>query len=132
MRKTAILVAVGVLVVGAGASWKIQHDIGEVQEELLARATVAPEQAQRTALAAVPGGRIVESEIEEENGRLVYSFELEVQGRDGEVEVEVDAMTGAVLAVESDDDDEDDDDEDDDDEGDDDEGDDDEDDDDEG
>jgi uncharacterized membrane protein YkoI len=110
VRKAILLGAAGVLLVGATAAWKIQQDIEEEQKGLLAQAAVPAESAERIVLAAFPGATILESEIEEENGRLIYSFELEVAGQRGEVDVEVDAMTGELLPSEVDDDDDDDDD----------------------
>ena len=39
---------------------------------------------------------ITEAEIEEENGRLIYAFEIEVAGQDGVSDIEVDAITGEL------------------------------------
>jgi hypothetical protein len=70
--------------------------------------------ARGIALERVPGGRIVEAELEEERGRLVYSYDIKLDGAQGIVDVEIDATTGAVLHVaREDDDDKDDDDSDD-------------------
>jgi uncharacterized membrane protein YkoI len=56
-----------------------------------------PEQARAAALERAPG-TIIEAELEEERGVLLYSFE--VRGTDGAVtEVEIDAASGAVLSV---------------------------------
>ena len=63
--------------------------------------------------AEFPGGAIVEAEIEEEDGLLVYDIHVKVDGL-GEYEVLIDAMTGAVVDVELEDDDDDDDEDDDD------------------
>ena len=67
--------------------------------------------------AAIPGGQIVEAEVETENGKEVYEVEVEADGKEFEVEV---TASGEVLEIEEedgdDDDGEDDDDEDDDDE----------------
>jgi peptidase YpeB-like protein len=67
---------------------------------LLARARVKEVEARALALARVPGGRVVDAEIEEEDGRLVYSYDLELDGEPGLMGVEIDAMTGAVGSVE--------------------------------
>jgi hypothetical protein len=77
-----------------------------VKEEapgLLARATVTPDSARARALARVPRGRIAAAEIEEEDGKLVYSFDIKVPGRSGIEEVLVDARTGAVVSQEHED-----------------------------
>lgn len=51
MRKSVILGAIGVLVVGGTAAWQIQHDVSDGEEALLARAAVSSEQARQAALA---------------------------------------------------------------------------------
>ena len=63
---------------------------------LLERARVTDANARVIALQRVPGGSIVEAELEEEGGRLVYSYEIRVA--DGRGIVEIDARTGAVLS----------------------------------
>jgi uncharacterized membrane protein YkoI len=74
--------------------------IAEDKEGLWARATLAPDSAIRIALARVPGGTISKAELEEEDGRLIYSFEIKVAGKAGEDEVHVDARTGEVVKQE--------------------------------
>lgn len=66
---------------------------------LLKRAKVSPAAATATALARVPKGSLRESAIEEEHGKLVYSFDIKVAGRSGVEEVQVDALTGVVVSV---------------------------------
>lgn len=75
----------------------------EIEEDkvgLWARATLAPDSAIKIALARVAGGTITEAELEEEDGRLIYSFEIKVAGKSGEEEVHVDATTGEVVKQE--------------------------------
>jgi uncharacterized membrane protein YkoI len=67
---------------------------------LLERATVVDEDARATAQAKVPGGAIVKAELEEENGKLIYSYDFRVEGQPGVQEVHVDANTGEVVSVE--------------------------------
>jgi hypothetical protein len=62
---------------------------------------VSAADAEAAALAAHPGAQVVKSELDNENGSLVYSVELN-NGKD----VKVDAGTGAILFVESGEDDE--------------------------
>ncbi len=62
-------------------------------------AKVTMKEARATALAQVPGGRIKSSELERENGQLLYSFDIRT--RNGIKEVHVDALTGKVLEVKS-------------------------------
>jgi uncharacterized membrane protein YkoI len=74
--------------------------IKEDKPGLWQQATVSADVAMRTALARIPGGRIKEAELEMENGRLVYSFDIQVEGRAGVEEVQVDARTGELVSVE--------------------------------
>ena len=67
---------------------------------LLARARVTPDSARRLALAQVANGMIDEEEIEEEHGKLVYSFDIKVRGRRGVEEVQIDALSGAMVSHE--------------------------------
>jgi len=101
MRKAAVIGAIALGSLAATAAFVRQNT--SFDADLLARAAVTPDQARAKALAAVPGGRITESEIEEENGRLIYSFEVAVEGKDGVVDVEIDAITGEVLQADADD-----------------------------
>ena len=64
---------------------------------LFAKATVQPEAARATALAAVPGGTVTKGELEEEDGALIYSFDIAVPGKTGVTEIHVDAKSGAVV-----------------------------------
>ena len=72
----------------------------EERPGLLARVKITEAEARALALARVPSGRVVDAELEEEDGRLVYSYDLEVDGQAGLTGVEIDAMTGAVWTVE--------------------------------
>lgn len=74
--------------------------IKEDKVGLWSRATLTPDSAIKIALARVPGGTITEAELEEEDGRLIYSFEIKVAGKTGEDEVHVDARTGEVVKQE--------------------------------
>lgn len=67
---------------------------------LLKLAKVSPEAATATAQAKVPGGKIEAAEIEKEDGKLIYSFEMKIAGKSGVEEVNVDALTGSVVGVE--------------------------------
>jgi uncharacterized membrane protein YkoI len=55
--------------------------------------------AKKTALAKVDGGTIKSSELEKEKGKLIYSFDIVAPDKQI-VEVNVDAQTGEVVAVE--------------------------------
>ncbi len=67
---------------------------------LVKQAKVSEADAARKALAAVPNGEIKAVELESEGGRLIYSYELKVKGHAGIEEVNVNAVTGAVVNTE--------------------------------
>lgn len=55
--------------------------------------------ASHITLSRVPGSQVLSSELEQEGGRLVYSFDLKNSSKPGLDEVLVDAITGAVVSV---------------------------------
>ena len=74
-------------------SIRVSGELGKAERAALAK--ISFEDAMRAALARVPG-RIVEAELEVEEGCLVYTFEI--VGADKEVgEVMIDAGSGEVL-----------------------------------
>ena len=72
----------------------------EEKPGMLARATVTPDSARKLALGQVANGTIDEEEIEEEHGKLVYSFDIKVRGRRGVEEVQIDALNGTLVSRE--------------------------------
>ena len=73
----------------------------ENEAELVSQATLSNEQAVAIALAQVPG-KVAETEIEKEDGVLVW--EVEVVNNQNEIyEITIDANTGEVLEKELDD-----------------------------
>src|SRR5450755_69821 len=69
----------------------------DVPAELAKEAKISLDDARKTALAAVPGGKIQAEELEREKGKLVHSFDIKVGKRSGVEEVGVDAMTGKIV-----------------------------------
>ena len=67
-----------------------------------ARLPVSLEHARAAALAAVPG-RITYEELDFEEKRWLYEFEIEPAAGTGKQEVDIDAFTGAVVTVKPDD-----------------------------
>lgn len=72
----------------------------ETQAQLRKEAKVTSTAARATALKEVPNGRVQKSELERENGKLIYSFDVKVPGKSGFEEINVDATTGAVVSKE--------------------------------
>jgi Predicted membrane protein len=69
------------------------------EAKLQAEAKVSKEQAEKTALAKVPGGTIKEGELEKEHGKLIWSFDISTPNSTDIKEVQVDAITGEVVSV---------------------------------
>ena len=104
LRLPVTLVAAGLVMAGCSKTPPVTDSgpdaqVKEEQTGLLAQATVSPDSAAALAKARVPG-RIVEAELEQENDKLVYSFDIKEVGKDALTEVDIDAATGAVLKVE--------------------------------
>jgi uncharacterized membrane protein YkoI len=67
--------------------------------KLEAQARISKAEAQKIALDKVPGGTIKEGEIEKEKGKVIWSFDIATPGTKDITEVNVDAMTGAVVDI---------------------------------
>jgi hypothetical protein len=63
------------------------------------KAKISKAKAIEAALARVPGGKVTDSELEEENGKLIWSFDISTKGSKDITEVQVDAATGEVISV---------------------------------
>jgi uncharacterized membrane protein YkoI len=72
----------------------------ETQSSLRKEAKISEAAARATALKEVPNGKVKSSELERENGKLIYSFDIAVAGKTGIEEVNVDAIDGSVVAHE--------------------------------
>lgn len=71
------------------------------EANLQAEAKVSRAYAEKTALAKVPGGTIKEGELEKEKGKLIWSFDISIPGSSDIKEVQVDAITGQIVSVET-------------------------------
>jgi uncharacterized membrane protein YkoI len=70
------------------------------EAKLQAQAKVSRSEAEKIALAKVPNGTIKEGEIEKEKGKLIWSFDIATPGAADITEVQVDAMSGELVAIE--------------------------------
>ena len=70
--------------------------VKEAKPGLLKKAKITSDAATAAAQEKVPKGTIVSAEIEEEHGKLIYSFDIRTEGKSGIDEVNVDAITGKV------------------------------------
>ena len=57
-------------------------------------------EAEKIALAKVPGGQVKEAELEKEHGVLVWSFDIATPGSPNITEVLVNATTGEIVRTE--------------------------------
>jgi uncharacterized membrane protein YkoI len=72
----------------------------ETEAQLQAQAKTTKAEAEKTALAKVPNGKIKSGELEKEHGRLVWSFDISTPRTRNITEVQVDAKTGKIVVVE--------------------------------
>ena len=70
----------------------------ETQADLQKEAKISEADARATALKEVPNGSVKSEELEREKGKLIYSYDITVPGKSGIDEVNVNAMTGSVVA----------------------------------
>ena len=73
--------------------------VKETTPGLAAQATITADSAQKIALAQVSHGWVRSAELEQDNGTLVYSYDIKARGKAGVQEVNVDAKTGAVVST---------------------------------
>lgn len=70
----------------------------DLPAKLVREAKITEPVAAATALKAVPGGVIEKMELEHEDSKFIYSYDIKVPGKTGIQEVHVDAMNGAVVS----------------------------------
>jgi hypothetical protein len=68
--------------------------------ELQSMAKISRAQARQSALTKAPGGSLKSGELEEEKGKLIWSFDIAMPNSKDTTEVAVDAITGDVVSVE--------------------------------
>jgi uncharacterized membrane protein YkoI len=93
MRKISGIALLLVLTIGVSAS---ASDKKESKKALAKEAKVTMKEARVTALQAAPG-KIKEGELEREDGKLIYSFDIKT--KEGIKEVQIDAIDGKVVSV---------------------------------
>ena len=99
MKRIAIASLSLALAVGLSAAAPSSEGTSKTKTSSANGARVSLSSARATALAKVPGARVKSEELEREHGKLIYSFDLEVAGKSGIQEAQVDAMTGKVLSI---------------------------------
>ena len=94
MQKRIVVVTLGV-VLGLTA-W---ISAAPSESELMKQAKIDKKHAEKIALSQVPNGRFASEELEQENGKLVWSFDIAKTGTKNITEVQVDAVTGKIVST---------------------------------
>jgi uncharacterized membrane protein YkoI len=79
---------------------KVRPNEAESGLQIVAQAKLSRQEAERIALARVPGGKVKAAELELEDGVLIWSFDVTLPDTDLMAEVAVNAVTGAVVKTE--------------------------------
>ena len=74
---------------------------GETDAQLRAQAKISKADAETTALAKVPDGKIKAAELEKEHGRLIWSVDIAMPHSKNITEVQVDAKSGKIASVQT-------------------------------
>ncbi|MDQ6887348.1 MAG: PepSY domain-containing protein [Gemmatimonadota bacterium] len=72
----------------------------DVPSRLAVQARIPEDSARAIAQARIPRGEVRALELENEGGKLIYSFELKIAGKEGIEEVNVDALNGKIVSIE--------------------------------
>ena len=79
--------------------WASAASANEAPEALKAQAKITQAEAEKTALAKVPGGKVESAELENEHGKLIWSFDIFAPHSLNIAEVQVDAKTGKIVST---------------------------------
>jgi uncharacterized membrane protein YkoI len=85
----------------AVVAWLVSHDAVAAEEPLAAlkaQTKITQEEATKTALAKVPNGEVKSVELEKENGKLVWSFDISTPKSIDIIEIQVNAKTGEIVS----------------------------------
>lgn len=94
MKLTALIALALAAAPAAHAQETYKRDI---PDSLAKRAKITESAAAATAQKRVPKGKIEGVELEMENGKLMYSYDLKTAGKSGIDEVNVDALTEKII-----------------------------------
>ena len=101
MRLLPTLTLVAALSLAAGSvAAQESTPTRNVPDSLVSKAKISEDSARAIALKRVPG-TVQGVALERERSRLMWDFKIQRNGRKGSTEVEVNAMTGKVIAVQT-------------------------------
>jgi uncharacterized membrane protein YkoI len=95
LQRFAATLAVLAATASVGAAQGVK--VTETKPGLLKRAKITSDSAVAVARARLPKATIHSAEIEEEDGKLIFSFDMKTAGKSGIDEVNVDALTGKLV-----------------------------------
>ena len=98
MMKRIISLVAGLLLAFTSCITATALENEESKKALARGAKITLKQASEAALKAAPG-KIKEAELERENGKLIYSFDIRT--KEGTMEVHINAIDGSVVSVET-------------------------------
>jgi len=93
----AVLALTAAVAAAQGTNPSYKHD---VPAKLAKLAKISEDSAAKVAQAKIPNGKIEAVELENEKGKLQYSYDIKVAGKSGIEEVNVNAMDGTIVGVE--------------------------------
>ena len=97
MKMTSLAAVAAIALVGSLAQAQGSYK-KDIPDSLAKAAAITESAASATAKTRVPKGTIQSVELERENGKLIYSYDIKTTGKSGIDEVHIDAMTGKVIA----------------------------------
>ena len=100
--RTILFICAGILILAVDGQIYAQAATpkkSKIPASLKSEAKLSVEDAREIAAKKVPG-TIKEEELEKENGKLVYSFDIKVKGEKDITEVQVSAIDGSIVSVE--------------------------------
>jgi uncharacterized membrane protein YkoI len=100
MTSKSTLASLAAIVVAATAAHAQGAYKREIPDSLAAKTKITEAAAAATAQKRFPKGAIQSVELEREDGHLKYSYDMATPGKPGIDEVDVDALTGKIIAVE--------------------------------
>jgi hypothetical protein len=97
INRRKIIIVLFAVAAGAPVLAAQSVKVAESKPGLLKQAKITSDSAITVAKATLPKATIGSAEIERENGKLIYSFDMKTAGKSGIDEVNVDARTGKLV-----------------------------------
>ena len=91
------LLVLGTFAAVASAGAQATSPKSDVPANLAREAKISLDSARTIAKARLPKATVQSEELERENGKLIYSFDMKTAGRSGIDEVNVNAMNGKLV-----------------------------------